>query len=114
MSDQDQAPTLTFTGFVFSLMHTAAVHLGDAADPGTGQIAPPNVEAARQMIDILGLLEEKTRGNLSAEERQLLELLTVRAERMGERIETLESILDDETPGWRGRLSAQEYSKVNP
>ena len=73
MSDQDQAPTLTFTGFVFSLMHTAAVHLGDAADPGTGQMAPPNVEAARQMIDILGLLEEKTRGNLSAEERQLLE-----------------------------------------
>jgi len=73
MSDQDQAPTLTFTGFVFSLMHTAAVHLGDAADPGTGQLAPPNLEAARQMIDILGLLEEKTRGNLSAEERQLLE-----------------------------------------
>jgi hypothetical protein len=73
MSDQDQAPTLTFTGFVFSLMHTAAVHLGDAADPGTGQLAPPNLDAARQMIDILGLLEEKTRGNLSAEERQLLE-----------------------------------------
>jgi hypothetical protein len=73
MSDQDEAPTLTFTGFVFSLMHTAAVHLGDAADPGTGQLAPPNLEAARQMIDILGLLEEKTRGNLSAEERQLLE-----------------------------------------
>lgn len=73
MSDQDQAAALTFTGFVFSLMHTAAVHLGDAADPGTGQMAPPNVEAARQMIDILGLLEEKTRGNLSAEERQLLE-----------------------------------------
>jgi len=73
MSDQDEAPTLTFTGFVFSLMHTAAVHLGDAMDPGTGQLAPPNLEAARQMIDILGLLEEKTRGNLSAEERQLLE-----------------------------------------
>ena len=73
MSDQDQAPTLTFTGFVFSLMHTAAVHLGDAANPGTGQLAPPNLEGARQMIDILGLLEEKTRGNLSAEERQLLE-----------------------------------------
>jgi phage shock protein B len=58
--------------------------------------------------------KQRTRGELSAEERQLLELLTVRAERMGERIETLESILDDETPGWRGRLSAQEYSKVNP
>jgi hypothetical protein len=73
MAEQDQPPALTFTGFVFSLMHTAAVHLGDAADPGTGQVAPPNGEAARQMIDILGLLEEKTRGNLSAEERQFLE-----------------------------------------
>ena len=58
--------------------------------------------------------KQRARGELSAEERQLLELLTVRAERMAERIETLESILDDETPGWRGRLSAQEYSKVNP
>ncbi len=71
MADQEQ--TLTFTGFVFSLMHTAAVHLGDAADPVTGQTQEPNVEGARQMIDILGILEEKTRGNLTAEERQLLE-----------------------------------------
>jgi Domain of unknown function (DUF1844) len=69
----DETPALTFTGFVFSLMHTAAVHLGDAADPGTGAPEAPNLDAARQMIDILGLLEEKTRGNLSAEERQLLE-----------------------------------------
>ena len=73
MDEQNQSPALNFTGFVFSLMHTAAVHLGDAADPGTGQVMPPNLEGARQMIDILGLLEEKTRGNLSAEERQLLE-----------------------------------------
>ena len=58
--------------------------------------------------------KQRARGELSAEERQLLEMLTVRAERMGERIETLESILDDETPGWRGRLAATDYSKVNP
>ncbi len=57
--------------------------------------------------------KQRDRSELSAEERQLLELLSVRAERMGERIETLESILDDETPGWRARLSAHEYSKVN-
>jgi hypothetical protein len=69
----DQAQALNFTGFVFSLMHTAAVHLGDAADPVSGQMQAPNLEGARQMIDILGLLEEKTRGNLTAEERQLLE-----------------------------------------
>lgn len=56
--------------------------------------------------------KQRSLGELSAEERQLLEQLAVRAERMGERIETLEAILDDETPGWRGRLSANEYSKV--
>jgi hypothetical protein len=69
----DQAPPLTFAAFIFSLMHTTAVHLGDAADPHTGEMTQPNLEAAQHMIDILGILEEKTRGNLSAEERQLLE-----------------------------------------
>ena len=69
----DQAPELSFTAFIFSLMHTTAVHLGDAADPVTGQPGTPNVDGARQMIDILGLLEQKTRGNLTPEERQLLE-----------------------------------------
>jgi len=58
--------------------------------------------------------KQRARGELSAEERQLLETLAVRADRMAERVETLESILDDETPGWRSRLSANEYSKVNP
>jgi len=58
--------------------------------------------------------KQRARSELSADERELLDMLTVRAERMAERIETLESILDDETPGWRGRLSATEYSKVNP
>ena len=44
------------------------------ANVGTfGQATPPNFEAAQQMIDILGILEEKTKGNLTAEERQLLE-----------------------------------------
>ena len=39
----------------------------------SGQTIPANLPAAQQMIDILALLEEKTRGNLTAEERQLLE-----------------------------------------
>jgi len=60
-------------GFVISLAHTAAVHFGDAVDPTTGQRSERNLPAAQQMIDILALLEQKTRGNLSAEERQLLE-----------------------------------------
>jgi hypothetical protein len=68
-----EASAVTFVGFVLSLAHTAAVHFGDVPDPVTGETGPPNLAAAQQMIEILALLEEKTRGNLSAEERQLLE-----------------------------------------
>lgn len=71
--DSSSAPALSFAGFVLSLAHTAAVHLGDAPDPVSGEKAELRLDAAQQMIDILALLEEKTRGNLSAEERQLLD-----------------------------------------
>jgi hypothetical protein len=64
-----------FIGFVLSLAHTAAVHFGDVANPATGRPDAMNLDAARQMIEILSLLEEKTRGNLTAEERQLLDQL---------------------------------------
>ena len=66
-------PPLDFTSFVISLATTAAIHFGDMADPLTGQKPEPNLDGAAQMIDILSLLEEKTRGNLTAEERQLLD-----------------------------------------
>jgi hypothetical protein len=69
----DSPSSISFAGFVISLAHTAAVHFGDVEDPGSGAKGPVNIEAAQQMIDILALLEEKTRGNLTAEERQLLE-----------------------------------------
>jgi uncharacterized protein DUF1844 len=63
---------LTFVSFVISLASSAAIHFGDLPDP-SGQKTEPNLEGAAQMIEILALLEEKTRGNLTAEERQLLE-----------------------------------------
>jgi hypothetical protein len=66
---------INFPAFVLSLAHTAAVHFGDVPDPVSGQTAETNLPAAQLMIDILSLLELKTRGNLSAEERQLLEQL---------------------------------------
>ncbi len=66
-------PALSFTGFVLSLASTAAIHFGDLPDPVSGQQAEPNLEGAAQMIEILAMLEQKTRGNLTAEERQLLE-----------------------------------------
>ena len=73
MSDQPSEPELSFTAFVLSLASTAAIHFGDLADPVSGEQAELNLEGARQMIEILGLLEQKTRGNLTAEERQILE-----------------------------------------
>lgn len=73
-SDQE-ASAITFVGFVLSLAHTTAVHLGDVPDPVSGTAGEPQLDAAFQMIEILGLLEQKTRGNLSAEERQMLEQL---------------------------------------
>ncbi|OFW28543.1 MAG: hypothetical protein A3H97_05345 [Acidobacteria bacterium RIFCSPLOWO2_02_FULL_65_29] len=63
---------LSFVAFVLSLASSAAIHFGDLPDP-SGARSEPNLEGAAQMIDILVLLEEKTRGNLSLEERQVLE-----------------------------------------
>jgi hypothetical protein len=64
---------ITFTGFVVSLATTAAVHFGDIPDPGTGQRAEPNLPAAAQMIELIALLQDKTKGNLSAPEEQLID-----------------------------------------
>ena len=65
--------SLSFVGFVLSLASTAAIHFGDMPDPITGERSEVNLEGAGQMIEILALLDQKTRGNLTAEERQLLE-----------------------------------------
>jgi hypothetical protein len=70
--DQGGSSGISFIAFVLSLAHTAAVHFGDVGDPVSGA-KEANLPAAQQMIDILALLEEKTRGNLSTEERRLLE-----------------------------------------
>jgi hypothetical protein len=66
-------PNINFGSFVLSLAATAAVHFGDRLEPGAEELGPVDLVAAGQMIDILALLEEKTRGNLTADERQLLE-----------------------------------------
>src|SRR5213592_1912938 len=73
MPDQPVDSALTFNAFVLSLASTAAIHFGDLPDPETGQCFEPNLEGAAQMIEILALLDQKTRGNLTAEERQVLE-----------------------------------------
>jgi hypothetical protein len=65
-------PQLSFTAFVLSLASTAAIHFGDLPDPISGETAETNLAGAAQMIEILSLLDVKTRGNLTAEEREML------------------------------------------
>lgn len=60
-----------FSGFVVSLAHAALVHLGEFPDPSTG-VTSRNIDQARYMIDLIDMLEVKTRGNLDAEEKNLL------------------------------------------
>ena len=67
-------PDLNFATFVFSLGTSAMYHFGDFPDPVTKK-AERNLEAAKQTIDILAILKEKTRGNLNDDEDRLLESL---------------------------------------
>ncbi|MDP7354230.1 MAG: DUF1844 domain-containing protein [Desulfobacterales bacterium] len=65
-----QFPEINFATFIFSLNSSALVHLGVIEDPAIGQ--KKNLPMAKQTIDILGVLEEKTRGNLTEDEENLL------------------------------------------
>jgi Domain of unknown function (DUF1844) len=62
----------SFLAFVMSLATTAAVHFGDIEDPSVGQ-TQRNLPAAKQMIELLAMLQEKTKGNLEPEEHQFLD-----------------------------------------
>lgn len=64
---------LTFSGFILSLATTAAVHFGDIADPNTGEPSEPNLAAAAQMIELIAMLQERTKGNLIEPEERLLD-----------------------------------------
>ena len=65
-------PEINFSTFVFSLNSSALVHLGVLEDPATGKPAK-DLPLAKQTIDIIGMLEKKTRGNLTNDEARLLE-----------------------------------------
>jgi hypothetical protein len=67
-----ELPAVDFATFVLSLNHSALVHLGLAPDPVTGQ-TEVNLPLARQTIDLVALLQEKTKGNLTGEEERIIE-----------------------------------------
>jgi len=67
-------PKIDFSSFILSLYSSGLVQLGKVEDPSTGKTAL-NIDLAKHTINIIAMLEEKTRGNLTEEENSLLEAL---------------------------------------
>lgn len=68
-----ELPRPDFASLLISLGHSALYHLGLVADPHSGERGERNLALARETIDLVEMLQEKTRGNLTADEERLLE-----------------------------------------
>jgi hypothetical protein len=68
---ETRLPKINFQTFVISLNSSVLVQLGIIEDPMTG-IKEKNLPLAKQTIDILGMLDEKTKGNLDKDEEMML------------------------------------------
>jgi hypothetical protein len=66
-------PAIDFSTFVISLSTSALFHLGLVSEQEGEPPPPPDVPMARQTIELIEMLQEKTRGNLTGEESKLLE-----------------------------------------
>lgn len=71
-NDTDARPPIDFPAYILSYYTQGMVLLGEVPNPYTNK-KEEDTDAARHTIDILTMLEEKTRGNLSDNEKQLLE-----------------------------------------
>ena len=69
-----ELPEINFSSFVLSLSTSVLVHLGEVPDPVT-QKPDRHLPLAKQTIDLLGMLKEKTQGNLTADEEKLMDHL---------------------------------------
>jgi len=65
-------PSVNFTNFILSLSTSALFHFGDFPE-NEGGTPQKNLPAAKQTIDILDMLHEKTKGNLDNDENSLLQ-----------------------------------------
>ena len=68
----DEPEPVNFSTFVLGLSTQALLHLGEIPNPVTGQVER-DLGASKQLIDILGILHEKTRNNLEPAEKSLLD-----------------------------------------
>jgi hypothetical protein len=71
-SGESKLEKIDFVSILFSYVHTSLIYLGDLEDP-ISKKSGENLEGARQMIEILELMEQKTKGNLTQKEAQYLE-----------------------------------------
>jgi hypothetical protein len=71
-SAQEALPEISFSTFIIGLSTQALMHLGEITSPVSEKLEI-DIPAAKQMIDILGMLQDKTRGNLAAGEQSLIE-----------------------------------------
>jgi hypothetical protein len=71
-AQQGPLPEIDFTNFILSLSTSALIQLGEIPDPFTQKLTK-NLPLAKQTIDLVGMLKEKTKGNLSAEEEKVIE-----------------------------------------
>jgi hypothetical protein len=67
-------PEINLTHFIFSLSTSALIQLGEVQDPFTEKTAK-NLPLAKQTIDLIGMLKEKTKGNLTPEEGKMIEYI---------------------------------------
>jgi hypothetical protein len=70
-----ELPKIDFSTFLLSLSTSVLYQLGLVPDPLTGRNAEPDKMLARQTIDTIELLREKTRGNLEEDEEKLFDSL---------------------------------------
>lgn len=71
-TSQPAPPPIDFTTFLLSLGSSVMIHLGDAPHPDSGALEA-NLALAKQSIDLLELMQAKTRGNLAPDEARFLE-----------------------------------------
>jgi hypothetical protein len=67
-------PEINFANFLLSLSTSALIQLGEIPDPVTKQPVK-ELTLAKQTIDLIGMLQEKTKGNLTPEEEKMLEYI---------------------------------------
>lgn len=71
--ENPEEPATSFSDFLLWMATMIAVQFGDLPHPETGEPVEPNIPAAKHFIDIMGMLQEKTAGNLAPHEAKLID-----------------------------------------